>query len=310
MFEVSHFLKGASMTNMTNEARILAKHPDLVGECPTWDAERQRLLWTDNRSRRIYAYRPASGSVETILDGTQAYAFTLQRDGSLLLFLGGARVALAMNGEVSTLLDGIPGEEHKRFNDVCVDSAGRVLCGLLGPADDGSGALYSLSLEAKGMNARPTKLYDGLRLPNGMALSADERLLYLADTWARKVLVFDYDPHSGAAARPREFIDFSSGEGGPDGITLDAEGCLWVAVVDSWTVARYAPDGTLRQSVRLPARKPTSVAFGGEGMKTLFITSASRQSTPGEEVGPAGGALFGLETDTRGNLEQRTDWRR
>lgn len=288
---------------MTSMARILVRHPDQVGECPTWDAERQALLWTDNRSKRVYGYRPSGDCVETIIDGQQAYAFTLQKDGSLLLFLGDARVALAKDGQVATLLDGISGEGGKRFNDVCVDSAGRIICGLLGPADDASGALYVLTPQRK---AR--KLHDGLRLPNGMALSCDERVLYVADTWARQVLAFDYDRESGIASRPRVFIDLSSGESGPDGMTRDEIGCLWIAMPGSWSVSRYAPDGTLLQTIKLPARKPTSVGFGGRYMNTLFITSSSRQALPGEEVGAAGGALFALVTDTRGPVAHRTDW--
>lgn len=288
---------------MTEAARVLVRHPDQVGESPIWDAVRQGLLWTDNRAKRVYLYRPDGSGVQTLVDGQQAYACTLQRDGSLLLFLSGARVALAQEGRVATVLDGLRGEETKRFNDVLVDGAGRVLCGLLDPAQDGSGVLYSLTPDR-----RATRLLDGLRLPNGMALSADERLLYLADTWAKKILVLDYDPHTGAAAKPRVFIDLASDEGYPDGLTLDTQGDMWIAMTESWTVARYAPDGRLRQRIRLPARKPTSVAFGGADMSTLFITSAARQAQPDEEIGPEGGALFCLATDARGRLENRTDW--
>ena len=289
---------------MEDAAEVLVRHPDQVGECPVWDAARKGLIWTDNRSKRVYAYRPADDGVETLVDGSQAYAFALQQDGSLLLFLSEARVALARDGAVSSVLDGLRGEENKRFNDVLVDRAGRVLGGLLDPAQDGSGVLYSLTPDR-----RATLLLDGLRLPNGMALSPDERLLYLADTWAKKILVLDYDPHTGAAARARVFIDLAAEEGYPDGLTLDAQGDMWIAMTEAWTVARYAPDGRLRQRIRLPARKPTSVAFGGADMRTLFITSAARQGTPGEEIGPAGGALLRIATDTQGRLEHRSDWR-
>jgi sugar lactone lactonase YvrE len=285
-------------------ARVLVRHPDLVGECPVWDAVRKCLLWTDNRSKRVYLHPSEGGVAATLVDEVQVYAFTLQRDGSLLLFLSEARVAHAQEGRVVTMLDGLRGEETKRFNDVLVDRAGRVLAGLLDPAKEGSGVLYSLTPERK-----TTLLLDGLRLPNGMALSADERQLYLADTWAKKILVLDYDAHTGAAARPRVFIDLAAEEGYPDGLTLDAQGDMWIAMTEAWTVARYAPDGRLRQRIRLPARKPTSVAFGGEDMRTLFITSAARQGTPGEEIGPAGGALLRIATDTQGRLEHRSDWR-
>ncbi|MDA1036468.1 MAG: SMP-30/gluconolactonase/LRE family protein, partial [Chloroflexi bacterium] len=226
-----------------------------------------------------------------------------QRDGSLLLFLNNTRVAVARDGVVEPISDGLPGEENTRFNDVLVDSRGRVICGVLPTEGGSSGSLYSLT-----SNAPVTKLFDGMQLPNGMAFSPDERELYVADTRAKHILAFDYDVASGAATEPRTLIDFSAGDGGPDGITVDVEGCLWVAAPGSWAVTRYGPDGTLLQRVPLPARKPTSVGFGGDDMDTLFVTSASRESTPGEELGPEAGALFAFRPGVRGVADHRTDW--
>jgi D-xylonolactonase len=291
---------------MTTEPtiEIVTRHPDLVGECPLWDQPRQALLWTDNRSERVYRYTPSSGQIETVVDGQAAYAFTLQQDGSLLLFMNNTRIALATGDNVTIMVDGLPGEEHTRFNDTLVDRMGRVICGVLPTKGVSSGSLYSLSPGGKA-----TKLYEGLTLPNGMAFSPDDRLLYVADTRANHVLVFDYDLTSGRIENERTFATFpEDDDGAPDGVTVDAEGGVWVAATGSWAVSRYEPSGALDRRVSLQARKPTSVGFGGDDMTTLYVTSSSRESSPGEELGPAAGALFAFPAGLRGTLEHRTNW--
>lgn len=292
------------MTTARPNVEIVANHPDVVGECPTWDVERQALLWTDNRSERVYRLTPATGQVETVVEGLAVYAFALQRDGSLLLFLNNTRIAHAKDGVVTTLVDGLPGEERTRFNDVVVDGARRVICGVLPTEGVSSGSLYSLA-----PGGEPAKIYDGLVLPNGMAFSPDDRVLYVADTRAKHVLAFDYDPASGTIANERTFARFDEpGAGAPDGVTVDVDGGVWVAATGAGVVSRYAASGALERQVRLDARKPTSVGFGGEGMTTLYVTSSSRESTPGEELGPEAGALFALTPGVRGRAEHRTDW--
>jgi sugar lactone lactonase YvrE len=224
------------------KVKVVTKNPDLVGECPEWNAEQGEMLWTDNRSQCVYTYSPASGIVKTIVEGVAAYAFTQQRDGGLLLFLSDTRVAIARDGIIENVVDGLPGEEGARFNDVLVDSAGRVLCGVVPTGGDGSGSLYSLTLTSK---PQARKLHGGMQMPNGMAFSPSEQLLYVADTSARHILAFDYDVSTGDATAARPLIEFLPGEGSPDGITVDSSGCIWVAATGSWAVARYGPDGAL-----------------------------------------------------------------
>lgn len=286
------------------KVEIVTKNPDLVGECPVWDPGQGALLWTDNRSERIYRYVPSTGAIDTVVEGVAAYAFTLQRDGSLLLFLNGTRIAVARDRVVETIVNGLPGGQDTRFNDVLVDSQGRVIGGVLPIRGGSTGSLYSIE-----PGGAATKFHDGMELPNGMALSSDEGVLYVADTRARHIVAFDYSLATGAVTNARTFIDFTNDDGGPDGVALDVEGCLWVAAPGSWAVSRYGPNGALLQRVTLPARRPTSVGFGGGDMGTLFVTSASRQSTPGEEMGPEGGALFAFRPGVQGVLDHRTDWK-
>ena len=293
------------MSSSEPTIEVVARHPDVVGECPTWDDALHALLWTDNRSSRVYRYTPSTKQVDTVVEGHAGYAFTLQQDGSLLLFMNNTRIAHAADDEVNTIVDGLPGEERTRFNDVLVDRRGRVICGVLPTEGVSAGSLYSI-----GPDRESTKLHGGMMLPNGMAFSPDDRLLYVADTRARHVLVFDYDLQSGGIENPRAFATFDGDDdGAPDGITVDVEGAVWVAVTGSWSVSRFDPSGALERRVALGARKPTSVGFGGDDMATLYVTSSSRETSPGEELGAEAGVLFACTPGARGLAEHRTDWR-
>ncbi len=286
----------------TSNVEIVAKTPDIVGENPLWNPDDRRLYWTDNRSQRVLRLDPATSAVETVVEGHSFYAFTFQADGSLLLFMDHTKVATAQaGGLVRLLIDGLPGEGESRFNDVVADRLGRVVAGVV-PPEGGTGSLHSLGLDGSAI-----LLATDLEMPNGMAFSSDDRLLYVAETRGRRISLFDYDLDSGGVSNRRAFIDLSGEEGGsPDGITLDAEACLWVALSGGWSVVRYDPAGAEIARVKFPARKITSIGFGGVDLRTAYATSSSRQPTPGEEIGPEGGALFAFRPGVPGVLDHRS----
>ena len=237
-----------------------------------------------------------------MVEGQSFYAFTLQADGSLLLFMDHTRVGVAQAGEpVRLVIDGLPEEGEARFNDVVADRYGRVVAGVI-PPEGGTGSLYSV-----GPDGSTALLASAMELPNGMAFSSDDRLLYVAETRGRRITLFDYDLDSGMVSDRRVFIDLSGVEGGsPDGITLDADGCLWVALAGGWSVVRFDPSGVEVARVELPARKITSIGFGGSDLATAYVTSSSRQSVQGEEIGPEGGALFAFHPGVAGIAEHRS----
>ena len=281
---------------------IVARNPDIVGENPLWNPDDRRLYWTDNRSQRVHRLDPAAGTVETVVEGQSFYAFTLQADGPLLLFMDRTRVGAAQTGgPVRLVIDGLPGEREARFNDVVADRSGRVVAGVI-PPEGGTGSLYSI-----GPDGSAALLASGLEMPNGMAFSSDDRSLYVAETRGKRVSLFDYDLDSGTVSNRRIFIDLSGEAGGsPDGITLDADGCLWVALAGGWSVVRYDLSGAEMTRVEFPARKITSIGFGDGDLSTAYVTSSSRQSTPGEEIGPEGGALFAFHPGVTGVQEHRS----
>ena len=287
---------------MAIEAEIVARNRDIVGENPLWNPDDRRLYWTDNRSQRVHRLDPATGAVERAVEGHSFYAFTLQADGSLLLFMDRTRVGAAQaGGPVRLVVDGLPREREARFNDIVADRSGRVVAGVI-PPEGGTGSLYSV-----GPDGSAAALASGLEMPNGMAFSSDDRLLYVAETRGRRISLFDYDLDSGTVSNRRVFVDLSGEQGGsPDGITLDADGCLWVALAGGWSVVRYGPAGAEITRVEFPARKITSIGFGDSDLSTAYVTSSSRQSTPGEEIGPEGGALFAFRPGVAGVPEHRS----
>lgn len=281
---------------MSEAPVVVARNPDVVGENPLWDVDSRRLYWCDNRSERVYRLDPATGAVEVVVDGWRVYAFTLQRDGGMLLFLDGARVAETRpGGEPRVVLGGLPGEEGVRFNDVVVDRRGRVIGGVI-PMEGGTGSLYSFANDGA-----PSLLATGLEMPNGMTFSANDRLLYVAETRGRRISVFDYDLAAGAASNRRTLVALPDSEAGhPDGLAVDAEGSLWLALSGGWAVVRYDASGARTGAECFAARKTTSIGFGGDGMRTAYVTSSSRRTTPDEELGPEGGALFAADLGVAG----------
>lgn len=279
---------------------IIAKNPDIVGENPLWHPEERKLYWTDNRALKVHRIDPATRQVETVIADHRVYAFTLQHDGSMLMFSGPTSVLKVCQGDVQVLITKIPGEDESRFNDVIADLSGRVLCGLVNP-ESGGGAIYRLATDGS-----LDKIIDNLGMPNGMGFSPDEHTLYLADTLAKIVYAFDYDAAERTPTNQRIYLDFRQTGESPDGLTVDSEGAVWVALSGSWNVRCFDRLGALVDKIELPARKITSVGFGEPDLGTLFITSSSRKPSPSEEIGPEAGALFACRVPVTGKLDHRS----
>ena len=165
-----------------------------------------------------------------------------------------------------------PDTPGTRLNDGKCDALGRYWCGSMNPeSGTADGSLYVLD-----RTLRCTKVLDDLVVPNGMTWSLDNRTMFLADTRRGVIWAFDFDLEAGTLRNRRVFADHASMPGGPDGATLDVEGCLWSAQVDGGCLIRYAPDGRIDRVVRVPVTRPTSVGFGGPGYRELYVTTSTR----------------------------------
>ncbi len=264
--------------------------PAELGEGPCWDAASQSLYWIDGPAGRVHRM-DAGGGLACWDVGQPVGAVMTRAAGGLALTARDGFVALDTDSGAVTLLASIePDRPGNRMNDGACDRAGRYYAGTMA-ADErpGAGALYRLDPDLT-----VTRLLTGIGISNGIGWSPDERLMYYVDSLDHRVDVLDYDPASGSIGGRRKFADVGQDEVLPDGLTVDAEGAVWVALWGGGALRRYAPDGTLARVVQFPHANVTSCAFGGAGLDRLYVTTAAG---PGAQ---AGGGLLVLEPGVTG----------
>lgn len=275
------------------EPEPIADYACQTGEGPLWHPIEKKVYWCDIPNGRLFRYDPATGSHEICYEGEVVGGYTIQADGALLLFMARGAIRLWRNNKLTTLVDSLPGEEDSRFNDVIADPAGRVFCGTMS-APTHKGRLYRLD-----HNGTITKLLEEIGCSNGMGFTPDRAQMYYTDTGAKKIYCFDYDTATSVIANQRVWLDTAAdsaqGGGYPDGMTVDADGCVWSARWDGSCLVRYAPDATELLRVKFPAKKVSSVIFGGEDYSDMYITTAGGNKK--DTDGPLAGSLFRLRVD-------------
>jgi sugar lactone lactonase YvrE len=265
---------------------VLDARADL-GEGPLWDARTAELLWVDIMAGLLHRFDPATGN-DVALDVGQPVGCVVPRaSGGWMLGLQ-AGFATA-NGCAELLARVDAGRPDLRMNDGAVDSRGRFWAGTMQlDFEPGAGALYRLDPD-RSLHTMLT----GVTISNGIGWSPDDTRMYFVDTPTRRIDVFDWHAETGAIANRRPLVELEPGGGDPDGLVVDAEGCVWVALWDGASVRRYGPDGGLLGIVEVPASRVTKAAFGGPGLDELYVTSA---------VGPGShsGGLFRARPGVRG----------
>jgi D-xylonolactonase len=280
-------------------------HPEVLVDCtcdtgegPLWKPDEQRIYWLDIPAGRLYRHHLPSGETETFEHDRPIGGMTLQDDGSLLLFMGEGRIARWDNGAMTVVIDSIPEEHGNRFNDVIADPEGRVFCGTM-TTEQRPGRLYRLDPDKT-----LTVLLEGLGTPNGMGFTPDGSGLYFTDTRAHSIYLFDYDRRTGAITNQRVFAEATDGRGRPDGMTVDADGCIWSGRWDGFGLVRYSPDAEEMAWIPLPARNVSCITFGGPDYTDMFITTAIGKDP--SVAGEHGGALFHLNLGITGVPEFRS----
>jgi D-xylono/L-arabinono-1,4-lactonase len=281
------------------DRRDAIRHPMLVadyacetGENPLWHPIEQRLYWTDIPSGRLFRYEPKSGRHEQCFQGRPVGGFTIQADGSLLLFMDRGTIAVWKNDVLQEIVPEMLDERASRFNDVIADPRGRVFCGTMA-TDERKGRLYRLDLDGS-----LHLVLEGIGCSNGMAFTLDRNGVYYTDSFAREIYLFDYKVQDGSLSNQRVFARFAEADGLPDGATVDSEDRLWCAMWDGACIVQLRPDGGVLKKIMLPIRKVSSLTFGGSSYSDLFITSAGGNNK--EEEGQLAGGLFRLEGQARG----------
>ena len=256
---------------MTTEPTRVQAPVATLGEGPVWDDQHQVLYWVDIPESLVYRM-DADGSVTSWGVGQPVGAVVPRASGGLVVAVRDGFMALDLaSGELAMLAPVEQDRPENRMNDGSCDRAGRFYAGTM--ADDerpAAGTLYRLDPDLS-----VTTIHTGVGISNGIGWSPDERLMYYIDSHTYQVDVFDYDPATGAIDGRRRFAAVGGGDAVPDGLTVDADGGVWVAVWGGGAVLHHDPGGRVRETVELPAEYVTSCAFGGPGLDRLYITTAA-----------------------------------
>lgn len=237
-----------------------------MAEGPRWDAATGRLLWVDIEGRLLHVFDPESGEDRAIALDNRVGVGVPMADGRVLVALADRLAALDLDDESVETLVTVPHDARMRINDGACDPQGRFWFGTLElEFAQHAGSVYRYDGELR-------EVVTGVTVSNGIGWSPDGTLMYYVDTLTWGVDVFDFD---GLPSDRRRFATIERGAGAPDGLAVDDEGGVWVALYGGSAVRRYAPDGALDEIIEVPARNVTACCFGGAELRRLFVTTAA-----------------------------------
>ena len=285
--------------------RILLAARARLGEGPSWDARAGVLWWVDIHNHRVHRLDPATGADTAWEVGETVGCAVPAADGRVLLAL---RRGLALldpeTGGTERLATLLPDRPGLRLNDGKCDARGRLWVGSMSP-EPGGAALFRCDPDGS-----VREVEGGLTLSNGLGWSPDGRTFYLTDSAEKVIHAYDFGVEAGELSGRRVFADLSGSEPTPDGLAVDAEGCVWSAQWDGGCIVRFAPDGREAGRVALPVPRPTSCAFGGPDGAELYVTSASIGLGEEEiEESVESGDLFVLRPGVAGPPATPFGWR-
>jgi len=281
---------------MSVEIEKVDTERDRLGEGPLWDPQDRVLYWIDSNGCRIRRLDPASGDVRNWPVSEQIGSMALRESGGAVIALkSGFHFFDFESGTATPIIDPEQGEGRTRFNDGKVDRQGRFLAGSMDMPGMNAfrGSLYRLDPDLK-----LTRLRENVGVSNGPCFSPDGNTFYFADSPRKTIWAYDYDGATGDLSNMRTFIDLEPLDAIPDGATVDADGCLWSALVSRGRIGCFSPDGELVRTIEMPTDHPSSVMFGGLGLDVLYVTSIWEWQQVKTE-NDADGHLFaihGLET--------------
>ncbi len=266
-----------------------------LGEGPHWDTAAGELVWVDIPAGAVHRFDPATGTDRSFRAGQPVGAAVPRTSGGFALALRDGFAAVDEDGGALRWLAPVEADSPEtRMNDGACDSAGRFWAGTMSITEDEPiGSLYRLS-----PGGELATMLTGITISNGIGWSPDETVMYYVDTPQHVVEAFDFDAALGTISGRRQLVAIEDGVGHPDGLTVDADGCIWVALWDGSAVRKYTPAGELAGIVGVPPARPTSCAFGGPELDILYITTARSSS---ERLGhDMSGGVFSARTGSCG----------
>ncbi|MBI5087061.1 MAG: SMP-30/gluconolactonase/LRE family protein [Acidobacteria bacterium] len=274
-----------------------------LGEGPVWDDQTGRLIWVDIMANRVNLFEPSTKAVRSIDVGAPVGAVAMRASDGLLIALADGLALLSLESEELNRLCELPGVTPAvRMNDGKCDVAGRFWIGTMAyNFQQGAGSLYRLEA-----GRPPVVILQDLTISNGIDWSPDASRMYFVDSPTRGIDVFDYDPSSGGISGRRTFAEITLEGAVPDGLCVDAEGNVWVALWGGSCVQCFDPNGRLQTTVPVPASQVTSCAFGGADLSDLYITTARGGLSAAQlDSQPQAGGLFRIRPGVKGRVANR-----
>lgn len=278
-----------TMAKTSHRIEILGAHRDRLGECPLWDPREQALYWIDSKARKVHRLRGDARAEWAAPSDIGSIALT-QRGRLVLSLEDGFHLLDLASGATRRLAEVRHKGPSMRMNDGRTDRQGRFVAGsMVMGRHERDGAYYRLERDGS-----VTALFDGIALANATCFSPDGRTLYHADSFSDEVSAVDYDPATGATGPRRTLFTTRPHGSAPDGTTVDADGNLWVALVQAGKIGCFTPEGKLQRLIDVPTPFPTCPCFGGPGLDVLYVTSISNSGNLMRSEHPDAGAVFAI----------------
>ena len=281
------------------QAELVLDAKAMPGEGSIWQPKENKLYWIDIEGKALHIYDPATKEDKQFPLGSRVGTVVPVQNGVALVALqSGIQKINTKTGELSFVNNPLPDTVNLRFNDGKCDPAGRFWVGTMALDSRRKGAaLYRMDKD-KSIH----QMLDSVTISNGIVWTADKKTMYYNDTPTGTIQGFDYDDKTGDITNRRVVVRIPRGGGGPDGMTIDADGNLWVALWGSGSVGKFNPQtGELLQKIIVPAPNVSSCAFGGKDLDILYITTARAGANADKlKEFPLSGGLFSVKPGVKG----------
>jgi sugar lactone lactonase YvrE len=281
------------------QAELVLDAKAMLGEGSIWHPKEKKLYWIDIEGKALHIYDPVTNTDKQFPLGSRVGTVVPVKGGGALVALqNGIHKIDTKTGKLTLINNPLPDTVKLRFNDGKCDPSGRFWIGTMALDSRRKGAVLYRMDKDKTIRV----MLDSVTISNGIVWTADKKTMYYNDTPTGTVQAFDYDDKTGEISNRRVVIKIPRGGGGPDGMTIDADGNLWVALWGSGTVGKFDPNtGQLLQKVIVPAPNVSSCAFGGKNLDVLYITTARAWMNEEKlKQFPLSGGLFSVKPGVRG----------
>jgi sugar lactone lactonase YvrE len=278
-------------TQKSSDVDLVIDSKSELGEGALWYSRNGELLWVDINGKILNFYNPRTGNNKEMFTGQKIGTVVPGKSGNVLVALQKGIYSFDINTGSKKLLAALEASsEEIRFNDGKCDPAGRFWAGTMSTSGKkNAGTLYRFDGDTI-----LHKMIENVSISNGIVWSLDKTKMYYIDTPTQKVMSYEYDNATGEIANPKVAVEVPTEMGHPDGMTIDAEGNLWIALWGGFSVTCWSPEtGELLKTINVPAKNVTSCAFGGNDLGTLYITTAREDNTKEElKEYPLSGGVF------------------